>query len=34
MNRPLRKRHARWWLILTVILIPLVIYAYLNYPLY
>ena len=34
MNRTLRKRHFIWWVVLTIILIPVIVYAYLNLPVY
>lgn len=32
MDRGLRKRHTGMWVILTVLLIVLVVYSYLNIP--
>jgi len=34
MNRKLRKRHLWVWLLIVVVVLPLVIYAYLNIPVF
>lgn len=32
MNRSLRKRHVKYWVVIGLILLPIILLAYLNIP--